>query len=184
MKLFKDKSEILNLIKSADNLSETKELTGYFQKLKKERNDFYLTLDELKRILKWKLRSQLGRHITKREANTEENVIIITKAAFAIIHNDKDFETGLKLKLLSTLTGVGIPVASAILTLCYPKQFSVIDFRNWRQVYSTNTPKITYSVQDYTDYLKKIKLLAKEYSVTPQEIDIAIWQRDIDSHKK
>ena len=180
MKVFKDKSHIEQLIKRADNFDETQRLTLKFQKLKKERPDFYLTLDELEEILYWKLRTQVGRQKAKRTSNTNENIIIITKAAFAITHTDKDFETTLRLKLLSTLVGVEIPVASAILTLCYPEQYSVIDFRNWRQVFPTHKRKGTYSTKDYTNYLTQIKEWAKLYQVTPQEIDIAIWQKDIE----
>ena len=159
-------------------------LTSHFEKLKDERQDFYLTLEELNQILIWKLRSQLGRQLKRREVNTDKNVLIITKAAFSVTHDNKDFETILKIKLLSTLAGVEIPVASAILTLCYPKEYSVIDVRNWRQVYKTNKRKTNYTAKEYTDYLNKIKQWSKEYEVTPQEIDIAIWRKDTEISNK
>ena len=136
MKPFTNKEQIQELVLKADNATETIRLTDIFRQLKKERGSFYLTLVELEEILRWKLRKQLGRQKTRREGNTNENVIAITKAAFSVNHTDKDFETTLRLKLLCTLTGVEIPVASAILTLCFPAQYAVIDVRNWRQVYS------------------------------------------------
>jgi len=182
MNLFKDKDEIKNLVKRADNSTETKRLTKMFQQLKKERADFYLTQNELEEILKWKLRSQYGRQKEQRKINTPKNIIAITQAAFAVTHKDKDVETTLKLKLLSTLTGVEIPVASAILTLCYPNKYSVIDFRNWRQVYKSDKTKTTYTTAEYTKYLNAIQEQAKKYGVTPQEIDIAIWQKDIETN--
>ena len=182
-KIFNDKEQILELVVKADNKDKTKELTTQFDKLKKERIPFYLTLHELNEIFVWKLRTQIGRQEAKREENTDENVITITKAAFSITHNDKDYETALKLKLLTTMTGVGVPVASAILTLCFPTEYSVIDFRNWRQFYKSDKQKTSYSTSEYVEYLKQIKILAKEFEVTPQEIDIAIWQLDIDSKK-
>lgn len=184
MTLFKNKNQIQELVKRTDNFDETKRLTSKFQQLKKERKEFYLTDKELNEILHWKLRTQVGRQKNKRTANTNENIITITKAAFAVLHSDKDFETRLKLKLLSTLTGVKIPVASAILTLCYPKQYSTIDFRNWRQSFNTDKRKTTYTTNDYTKYLNKIKEQAENYGVTPQELDIALWQMDKEAKKK
>jgi len=178
--LFKDKAEVQELLKRADDKELTKVLTSKFEKLKENRNPFYLNLEELKDILKWKLRGQYGRQQKKREINNDLNVIVITKAAFAVSHSDKEIETTLRLKILSSLTGVEIPVASAILTLCYPSLYSVIDFRNWRQIYKTEKQKTTYSTKEYIDYLKIIKQWAKEFDVTPQEIDIAIWQKDIE----
>jgi len=181
---FKDKNHINKLLQMADNAEETKRLTSYFSRLQKERHPFYLTLNELQEILKWKLRKQFYRQGTKREVNTNENVIAITSAAFAVIHSDKDFETSLKLRLLCTLTGVEVPVASAILTLCFPTEYSVIDFRNWRQIYRVDKRRTTYSIKEYLTYLKTIKQWAKEFDVTPQEIDIAIWQSDIEQRQK
>ena len=182
-KIFKDKEQILELVGKTDNKDKTKELTKHFDKLKQERVPFYLERIELDEILVWKLRSQIGRQEEKRKENTEENVRTITEAAFAITHNDKDYETSLRLKLLTTLSGVGIPVASAILTLCFPTEYSVIDFRNWRQIYPSEEQKTSYTTSEYVEYLKRIKEMAKKYGVTPQEIDIATWQLDIDSKK-
>lgn len=178
--LFKDKTEVQELLKRSVDKEITKNLISKFERLKENRNPFYLNLEELDDILHWKLRGQYSRQQKKREKNSDLNVTTITKAAFAVIHSDKDIETSLKLKLLSTLTGVEIPVASAILTLCYPNLYSVIDFRNWRQIYKTERQKTTYSTKEYIDYLKIIKQWAKEFDVTPQEIDIAIWQKDIE----
>jgi thermostable 8-oxoguanine DNA glycosylase len=178
--IFQNKAQIQELlaIAEADDKGKTKELISQFDKLKKERNPFYITLEEFEKILVWKLRSQYGRQREKRKENTNDNIIAITKAAFSIKHNDEDIEIALKLKILCTITGVEVPVASAILTLCYPAQFSVTDIRNWRQVYQPTTPKTYYSTKEYIEYLKIIRAWALEFSFTPQEIDLAVWQKD------
>ena len=54
--LFESKEEIIGLINRADNQKETIRLTEKFRLLKKERKEFYLTLNELEDIFKWKLR--------------------------------------------------------------------------------------------------------------------------------
>lgn len=176
--IFESKEQIKELIQRADNEGETKRLTKKFQHLKTERKEFYLTLDELEEIFKWKLRSQYGRQTKKRSLNTNENIITITRTAFGITHIEDDYETKLKLKILISITGIEIPVASAILTLCYPEKYSVIDFRNWNQIYKSEKKKTNYTAKEYTDYLKIIRNLATNYGLIPQEIDIAIWQKD------
>ncbi|MGB3105966.1 hypothetical protein [Sphingobacterium siyangense] len=75
--LFKNQEQIKELIQRADDESETKRLTEKFKRLKKERNEFYLTLSELDEIFKWKLRSQYGRQTKQRNLNTNENIISI-----------------------------------------------------------------------------------------------------------
>lgn len=67
--MFKDKQEILTLIKKAHEDTLTKEIISRFEKLKKERSEFYLNFEELEEILKWKLRTQFGRQKTKRGNN-------------------------------------------------------------------------------------------------------------------
>ena len=114
-----------------------------------------------------------------REKNTDDNVQLITRTAFAICHKDKKIEIELKLRTLTLIYGVGIPVASSILTLCFPKEYSVIDFRNWRQLYKQTEKKSSYSTNEYIKYLGIIKGLAFKFNVTTQEIDLAIWQKDI-----
>lgn len=180
---FKDKSEIKDLVKRADNHTETQRLTTMFQQRKEERKEFYLEENELEEILRWKLRSRYKWLKEQRKANSQDKIKAITKIAFNFSHSNDDIETELKLTILSTLVGVGIPVASAILTLCYPQKYAVIDIRNWRQVYPDN-PKTTYTTADYIKYLKDIQEQARKYGVTPQEFDIAIWKKDIIESKK
>ncbi|WP_312461631.1 hypothetical protein [Sphingobacterium siyangense] len=75
--LFKNQEQIKELIQRADDEGETKRLTEKFKRLKKERNEFYLTLSELDEIFKWKLRSEYGRQTKQRNLNTNENIISI-----------------------------------------------------------------------------------------------------------
>jgi thermostable 8-oxoguanine DNA glycosylase len=105
----------------------------------------------------------------------------ITQSAFAIENNDKDYETAQRLKMLCNLHGVQVPVASAIMTLCYPDKYCVIDFRGWRQVYGEIKEYTNYSTKEYTEYHSRIKQTAAKFGITPQEIDMAIWQYDIEN---
>jgi hypothetical protein len=82
------------------------------------------------------------------------------------------------------LSGVEVPVASAIMTLCFPTLYSVIDFRNWRQFYPGSKEKTSYTPNEYLNYLQLIRQLADSFEVTPQEIDMAIWQLDVEQSQK
>lgn len=183
--LFHSGSEIEALVEEALIESDsTCEILKQFDVLKTQRTPFYLDLADLEVVLKWKLRGQEGRQKAFRAFNTDDNVIAITKAAFAIHHVNEDYETRLRLNLLTALAGVKIPVASAILTLCFPNEYSVIDFRNWRQVFPDHVNKTWYTFNDYNHYLNAIKSLALRFDTSPQKIDIAIWQKDINMHEK
>ena len=147
--MFQNKQEIQNLLNLADDKNLTKEIISKINQLKEDRPQFYLTIEDLELILKWKLRSQYGRQKVLREKNTDMNVLLITKTAFAICHTNEEIEIALKLRTLTLIYGVGIPVASSILTLCYPNKYSVIDFRNWRQIFRQSEKKSSYTTNEY-----------------------------------
>lgn len=180
--IFKDRNQILDLISQADDKKETIKLIEHFDNLKKSRTPFYLTEKELEQIFIWKLRTQFGRQIKIRQNNNEKNIELITKTTFLLSHKNEDIETALKLKSLTLLYGVEIPVASSILTLCYPEKYSVIDYRNWRQIFKSITKKSNYSTKEYNEYLKRIKYLAVKFTFSTQQIDMAIWQKDINEN--
>lgn len=182
--LFHSKEQIYDLISRADDDAETKRLISKFNELKKTRVPFYLNLDEFDEILHWKLRGQYNRISRFIVRNKGLDVKDKTQTAFAIQYADKNYETELRLKMLIKLSGVQVPVASAILTLCYPEKYSVLDFRCWRQIFGEVKKNPNYTPQKYIAYLSIIKQLATKFGVTPQEIDMAIWQHDIEMNSK
>jgi thermostable 8-oxoguanine DNA glycosylase len=174
---FSSRNQIIDLINETDNLKDTYNLIQKIEKLKKERTPLYLNKPEFEEILIWKLRTQYARQRKYREKNTNEIIQKITRTAFEIKHADWQYETELKLNILIALRGVGVPVASAILTLCYPEKYAVIDFRIVRQLFGK--PKTNFPIRKYLEYLNTIRNIAKKYEVTPQQVDMAIWQYDI-----
>ncbi len=161
---------------SSDDYGLTKRLKAQFARLRNERHPLYLTPEEFDDILRWKLRGQYGRQQERRKGNTAEVIRIVTSAAFSITHPDEDYETELRLSILCSLRGVGVPVASALLALMFPEKYAVIDFRGWRQVFGEE--KTTFSISDYKRYLREIKRLAVELGWPVQEVDLAIWEYD------
>jgi len=174
---FTDRKQIIDLIHETDDLEETNNIIQKNEKLKKHREPFYLNKQEFEKILVWKLRTQYERQEKYRKQNTDAIIQKITRTAFEIEHPDWQYTIELKLNILTALRGVGIPVASAILALCYPEKYAVIDFRTFRQL--SGESKRAFSIRDYIEYLMKIRDIAKKYKVTPQQVDQAIWQYDI-----
>ncbi len=160
----------------SDDYQTTEELKAKLQRLRRERQPMYLTLEEFDEILQWKLRGQYKRQEKTRQINSEDVIQTVTRAALSISHPDEDYETELRLRILCSLRGVGVPVASAVLALVFPEKYAVIDFRGWRQIFGEE--KRTFSVSDYKIYLRKIKSLADELGWLPQEVDLAIWAYD------
>ena len=159
-----------------DDYGETIALINRFTRLLEIREPFYLTENEFDDILKWKLGKQYGRQARLRLVNTEEVIKQITGTALSIQHDNFDYETEIKVKILCSLRGVAEPVASAILTLVYPKKYAVIDYRVWSQVFGGG--KKNYSVNDYIRYLKVVKDMAIKLGWDIQEVDHAIWEYD------
>lgn len=168
--------DIVNMRYVSEDYKKTEEIKRNLKELSKTRNPMYLNLGEFDSILHWKLRGQYGRQKSIREENTEEIIKIITQAAFEIEHFDQDYEAQLKLTLLCSIKGVGLPVASAFLALYHPSKYCVIDFRGWKQVFGED--KKFFTINDYLRYLKEIQKISLELMWPVQEVDLAIWEYD------
>jgi hypothetical protein len=75
---------------------------------------------------------------------------------------------------LLAIPGVGIGVASAIFTLCYPREYAIIDFRNWKVLYGEN--KRQFSQADYKKYITDMRELAEKVDCEVQELDYLLWK--------
>lgn len=169
-------AQIAPLYRKAKDYGETKQLIAKLARLHLERCSMYLTLEEFDEILHWKLDRQYGRGEGLRLSNTDAVIRIVTTAALNIAHVDEDYETELRMGILCTLRGVGVPVASAVLALIYPEKFAVIDFRGWRQVFGQNSNG--FYINDYKRYLHEIRKFSNQLGWSAQEVDHAIWEYD------
>jgi len=148
----------------------------------------YLLKKEFVSIGNWKTERQKRRYIS----NTSENVINLTKKALSAPDEQK-------VKILIDLEGVGIPVASAILTVVYPKEYCVIDYRTWRALRWLHTvaAKGSFSFTSYKEYsefldsyarygtiseyfwfLGTLKNIGKNRNMTSRQVEMALWKFD------
>lgn len=84
-----------------------------------------------------------------------------------------------KMRLLDDVPGIGTPIASAILTVCYPLRFTVIDYRAWETLLDLKrvTSKTMPTTIDayFKEYLPVCERLASEMSVPLRDLDLALW---------
>lgn len=136
------------------------------------RSPIHVNLEELLYITFWKS----PRNLQAVKKNNNKNVIEITKGG---LNKTEDFK---KISALAVeidgkkLKGVGIAIASAILTIIDPNSYGVIDFHTWHALYGNEQPQ--FSTEDYLKYLKDIRQKAQEEGVTPREIDKGLLIKD------
>ena len=92
-----------------------------------------------------------------------------------------------------------MPVASAILTATYPKEYCIIDYRAWRALLwlQKNTAENVFKFDSYSDYanfLDKCKTynrkktyfsfrdtletIGNKRNMTPRQVEMALWKFD------
>lgn len=146
----------------------------------------YLKRQEFINIGEWK--SERNSYLYESEDNTEALVREKTRLA---LRDDVDLVT--KIEELRELTGVGVPVASAILTVMCPEQYATIDYKALTALPFAPTQETIrgdFAVfVDYADavmnykrkngiyryYLNRVEEIQKQTGLTPREIDMALW---------
>lgn len=158
-KLQFDPSKISEIAKRYD-ASEDEDALSAGQQIK---NGQY-TRNNLERIFDWKTG---GRGRSRLRKNTDKEIIDILRLAI-VAKTDRA-----AISVLSGLNGVGVPVASAILTALDPGRFTIIDFRALETLGVTK-PNIT--INFYLLYLNECRKIAKENGVSLRTLDRALWQ--------
>jgi hypothetical protein len=127
------------------------------------------------RILRWKLRGQYGRTGGRRRGITRQLLANLTAAAFsqALRHSRPEVEIRARVSALCGLPGIGVPVASAILALRFPRRYPVVDVLVWQQVFREE--KRSFSIADYIRYVGRLKPFARRLRWPLQEVDLRLW---------
>ena len=157
---------------------EDKKTIELFKQFKSIDKQNYLTKAQLIEILKWKSPRPLKHYLS----NSENDVKKITALAFST----KDDE--MKVHVLTALSGVNIPAASAILMFYNPKKFPVIDIRVWQQLHKaklvdTNPKGQGFKLQEWRIYLNVIRGLAKDLKLTARQIEKRLFDLDKNTRK-
>ncbi len=97
------------------------------------------------------------------------------------ISEAKTREQKLDVLLSPKIPGIGIAFASAILTVCYPEDFTVADYRACASLKNFDekvTGNPTTKVSSYFNYLDKCKKLAPKYGLSLRDFDRILWAKD------
>ncbi|ADO77265.1 hypothetical protein Hprae_1114 [Halanaerobium praevalens DSM 2228] len=139
---------------------------------KKYHAQSYLTRAELYQLAH--LNSTRSSYHVKR--NPINRVKKVTKAAYKLE------DIFCKLALYTSLMGVGIPTASAILTALDPQKHCVIDTRVWATLYQLNyfeQEKESFKADDYFEIIKIVRKMAAQTNFSPSQIGYALFAYDV-----
>lgn len=141
-------------------------------------------------ILKWKLGRIKG---SNAKTVSEAHLKAMNEA---IVEAKKPESTIAALKALDEVPGIGLATATAILTVCYPDTFTIIDERvlesldllpsghekkKRKKKKKEGKEKSQYNTEDWTakayveEYLPKVKERKGEWKRTLRETDQALW---------
>ena len=123
-----------------------------------------LTRSNLMTIVSWKS----PRSKTRANENSDED--IRDALGFAV---KTDVDRG-AIAVLCSLRGVGIPVASAIMTVCDPTRFTIIDVRALETLGVKQYPSGDTSY--FLSYLTFCRNTAENFRVPLRDLDRALWQ--------
>ena len=161
------------------DIAETRELKRHIARALRHRAPYaFLGLDDFRRIARWKLGRQLGR-VRSLEQLTESLVRSVTRAAFHLHADHKRSDAvaaGVCVGVLTSLPGVGVPVASAVLALTFPDDYCVVDFRGWRALFGED--RRAFTTNQYLAYRAAVDCMAHLLDWSVQETDHALWELD------
>lgn len=86
-----------------------------------------------------------------------------------------------KVEVLLQIRGIGLPMASAILTVCYPETFTVLDYRAWETLQQASVDGLPESYpqspEAYLAYCRACQTLADRMGLSLRELDRALWAK-------
>ncbi len=86
-----------------------------------------------------------------------------------------------KVAVLWRIRGIGPAVASAILTVCYPNEFTVLDSRVWETLNQMSVKGLPMrypcSIEEYLQYCQACQRLADQVGVSLRDLDRALWAK-------
>ncbi|HEX8607162.1 MAG TPA: hypothetical protein VF679_00835 [Pedobacter sp.] len=145
---------------------EDKKTLDLFERIGDVKAKGFLTKEHAIAILKWKS----PRPLIPYEINTDQDFEDMTLLAFKS-NGDKA-----KMNILTTLSGVSYPSASALLMFFDKEVYPVIDIRVWKELYrfgllEKNERGQGFTLSQWIDYLKVIRTLAKEHKLSARQIE-------------
>jgi hypothetical protein len=150
--------------------------------------DFELSVAELQRISQWKLQSSRNNSNIKENSN---GAVIQQFQSALTASTDRE-----AIDALTELSGIGVPMASTMLTVAKPSHYAIIDYRAFRGLAGAK-PDIVDSQQyaDYAEflehfrtylknpeayefYMNHVREIADAEDLSARQVDMALWAFD------
>ena len=150
--------------------------------------DFELSVAELQRISQWKLQSSRNNSNIKENSN---GAVIQQFQSALTASTDRE-----AIDALTELSGIGVPMASTMLTVAKPSHYAIIDYRAFRGLAGAK-PEILDSRQyaDYAEflehfrtylknpeayefYMNHVREIADAEGLSARQVDMALWAFD------
>jgi len=136
------------------------------------RQDGYLTKKSFLDLCRWKSPRLLGHA----KSNSPSFIKEATAVAFSTKHEE------LKMGALTALSGVGYPMASAILHLVHENQYPLLDFRALWSLGIEKPPQ--YNFRFWWAYVEACRSIASEAGKDMRMVDRALWQFSFENQKQ
>jgi hypothetical protein len=133
------------------------------------------TRAEFVRMCRWK--SPRALHLFA--ANPAARVRAVSRAVLASRSERR------RMELLTSLRGVGVPIASAILTLIDPRRYGVLDIRAWQLLFALRSVAANrrgqgFTIAQWEAYLTALRHHAHRLNVSARTVEHTLFQ----SHKR
>lgn len=158
------------LIREHLSTEEEESTTALIRELKAARERRYLAKAELEAICRWKSPRAL-RHV---RANSPEQIRTATEAAL------RTRSERARIEALTSLRGVSVPMASAVLALLDPRRYGVIDIRVWQLLHEVGTVTknpggVGFNFNNWYQFLMIIRYFAKKLAVQARDVERTLF---------
>jgi hypothetical protein len=154
----------------AELVPEDPDAASLIRGLRHVRQRGRFTRSEFLVMCRWKSPRAIG-HC---ESNSHHRIRDVSRAVF------KTRVEAERLTLLIGLAGVGIPTASAILTLTDPRRYGVIDIRAWQELHRRGVVQDRpggqgFRLEHWLQYLRILRTEAARLGVSARQVEYSLF---------
>jgi len=141
------------------------------RQLRGARRRGFFTRAEFRAMCRWK--SPRARLLW--EANSRARIRAVSGAVLATRDEHR------RMELLTALRGVGVPMASAILTLLDPRRYGVLDIRAWQLLIAVGSVRANrrgqgFTIAQWLDYLAALRVHARRLGVSARTVEYTLFR--------
>lgn len=145
----------------------------------KFRKNKFITKVDLIRIVKWKFQGRLlGRQKRILKLLGKVNDKFIREASKLSFRTPYD---ELRLRLFSSISGVGYALGSVILTFYDLQNYGVLDIHAWRGIFGKEPNDLFTNIQRPLQFLNKLREISSKTELSCRDIEKAFFKRDLES---